>query len=479
MSSLEFFEAPVRQRAGLAQTDHRPWPLPEDSWTIAQSWEELLFAHWRVDAEALRELVPSELSLDEHDGSAWLGVVPFRIKGFRLRGTLPVPFVSSFPELNVRTCVSFEKKPGIWFFSLDTSSLFAVEAARVAYRLPYFHATAALERRGGWVEYSSSRRSGERPFVFEASYGPDGGEAFEPQAGTLEHFLTERYCLYARDERGLHRAEIHHPPWRLRPAEAEIGLNTMPPDGIELGGEPPFWHLAERQDVVIWPLRQAGRKGGRAAASTYGQRKQAQEERCVSDGSSPACLRQPSPLQRRALRATAGTETRTTASSARTTSSPTTTAPAGTRGRSTRRERIFKIKRNADGSYRLTRYDRGRFLTNEGPSPGACETRRPHGHTVMAGKHGRFHGFLRGRITGGTFDPNAVCPADCGFTDVWIATFFGPDATFSCFVDSRACAFDYEYSAAYQHLRLHHWSDKGTGAGTFLHERFHGDIATN
>ena len=268
MSSREFLEAPVRQRAGLAETDHRPWPLPEDSWKIAQSWEELLFAHWRVDAEALRQLVPPELGLDEHDGSAWLGITPFRIAGFRLRGTLPVPFVSSFPELNVRTYVTVEEKPGIWFFSLDTSSLLAVEAARVAYRLPYFHAAAALERKAGHVEYSSARRGGERPFAFEATYRP-GGEPFEPQAGTLEHFLTERYCLYARDERGLHRAEIHHPPWELRPADVEIRLNTMPPDGVELDRAEPLCHLPERQDVVIWPLEDAAaRKGGPGAGST-------------------------------------------------------------------------------------------------------------------------------------------------------------------------------------------------------------------
>ncbi|TML55054.1 MAG: DUF2071 domain-containing protein, partial [Actinobacteria bacterium] len=79
------------------------------------------------------------------------------------------------------------------------------------------------------------------------------GPLFEPKPGTLEHFLTERYCLYADDGRGLHRAEIHHPPWELRPAEIEIALNTMPPDGIELDGEP-ICHLAQRQDVVIWPL---------------------------------------------------------------------------------------------------------------------------------------------------------------------------------------------------------------------------------
>jgi uncharacterized protein YqjF (DUF2071 family) len=253
MSALDFLDAPVRQRAGLERTDHRPWPLRGDPWTIAQSWEELLFMHWRVDAEALRRLVPDELELEEHDGSAWLGITPFLISGFRLRGTLPVPVVSSFPELNVRTYVSAEGKSGIWFFSLDTPSRLAVEAARRTYRLPYFHSRGSLVRRGERVEFMSSRRDAARPFVLEAVYRPQGGPLLEPKPGSLEHFLTERYCLYARDARGLHRAEIHHPPWELRPAEVELSLNTMPPDGIELEGEP-LCHLAERQDVVIWPL---------------------------------------------------------------------------------------------------------------------------------------------------------------------------------------------------------------------------------
>jgi hypothetical protein len=143
-------------------------------------------------------------------------------------------------------------------------------------------------------------------------------------------------------------------------------------------------------------------------------------------------------------------------------------------------KRSFSIKKNLNGTYRLIRRDRGTFLTNGGQSPGACETKRPHGHNVLAGMKGRFHGFLRGTISGGTFDPKAVCPADCGFTDVWIATFFGPSATFSCFTDSKACAFDYEYTGnRHQHLRWKHWSDKGKGAGTFLKERFKGDIANS
>jgi len=136
-------------------------------------------------------------------------------------------------------------------------------------------------------------------------------------------------------------------------------------------------------------------------------------------------------------------------------------------------KRTFKVHRNGDGSYTLTRYDRGKFLTNAGQSPGACETKGKHGATVLAGIHGKFQGYIRGRVTGGTFDPKATCPADCGFTDVWIATFFGPSATFLCFTDSRACHFGFQYHG----LRFHHWYDVGKGAGTMLHERFHGDIA--
>jgi len=141
-------------------------------------------------------------------------------------------------------------------------------------------------------------------------------------------------------------------------------------------------------------------------------------------------------------------------------------------------KRTFSVHKNKDDTYTLLRRDRGTFTTNAGQSPGACETKGRHGHTVLAGVKGRFHGFLQGRVTGGTFNPNATCPADCGFTDVWIATFFGPSATFSCNTDSKACKFDFEYSALkHQSLQFRHWSDKGHGAGTFGTERFKGDIA--
>jgi uncharacterized protein YqjF (DUF2071 family) len=252
---LDLLNAPARQAATLGETAHRPWPPPERSWILGQTWDDLLFAHWRVPEEQLRAHVPEELALDTHEGEAWLGITPFRLTGLRGRGLLPLPVVSSFLELNVRTYVTCEDKPGIWFFSLDAESQLAVEAARRGYKLPYFRARMSAALREGWLDYSSARsdaKSARR--VFNARYRA-AGDVFNAEPGSLEWFLTERYCLYTVGERGrLCRAEIHHPPWPLQEAEAEIELNSMPPEGIELPDEEPLVHYSRRQDVVIWPL---------------------------------------------------------------------------------------------------------------------------------------------------------------------------------------------------------------------------------
>jgi uncharacterized protein YqjF (DUF2071 family) len=164
---------------------------------------------------------------------------------------LPLPYLSSFPELNVRTYVTLDGKAGIYFFSLDAASAVAVEAARRLYQLPYFRARMSADVRGDEVSYLS-RRSEDRLATFRATYRATGVPE-PPTPGSLEHFLTERYCLFTLHEGRPHWAEIHHPPWPLQTAEAEIAENTMPPDGIELRGEP-LLHYSERQDVVIWGL---------------------------------------------------------------------------------------------------------------------------------------------------------------------------------------------------------------------------------
>jgi uncharacterized protein len=252
MADLDFLQTPVRQASALQETEHRPWPLPERPWVMGQTWDDLLFVHYRVRAEQLRVHVPIGLEVDEHSGSGWLGVTPFAITGLRARGMLPLPFVSSFLELNVRTYVTREQKPGIWFFSLDASSELAAEAARRLYHLPYFHADISLRRRAGRIVYDCARNDGK---AFSATYASNGPVS-EAKPGSLEHFLIERYCLYAEREGRLHRAEIHHRPWPLQPADAQIDLNTMPPAGLAPGGEP-LLHYSARQDVVIWPLESA------------------------------------------------------------------------------------------------------------------------------------------------------------------------------------------------------------------------------
>jgi uncharacterized protein YqjF (DUF2071 family) len=252
---IELLETPARQAAVEKETQHRPWPLPGEPWVMAQTWDNLLFAHYRVPTEELRRLVPTELELDEHDGDAWLSVTPFVVMGLRLRGLVPLPGLSTFPELNVRTYVTAKDKPGIWFFSLDAASLLAVEGARRTYKLPYFHARMSAERRGETIHYVSQRLDGSDRRL-QGSYRPSGG-VFNAEPGSLEWFLTERYCLYTFDRGELRRAEIHHPPWPLQAAEAEIETNTMAPAGISLA-DPALCHFSERQDVLIWPLSAAG-----------------------------------------------------------------------------------------------------------------------------------------------------------------------------------------------------------------------------
>src|SRR5690349_2101314 len=193
------FRESARQSASLEQLAHRPWPLPEGRWLMGQTWHDLMFAHWRVPDSALRPLVPPELTVETYDGDAWLGLTPFRVDGVRLRGTLPVPGLSSFPELNVRTYVTDGEKPGIWFFSLDAGSAAAVAAARRFYRLPYFRARMSVRPRRDGIAYSSVRtEAGAFPRTLRATYRASG-PTFIAQPGSLEHFLTERYCLYTAD----------------------------------------------------------------------------------------------------------------------------------------------------------------------------------------------------------------------------------------------------------------------------------------
>ena len=236
----------------LLRTDHRPWPAPSASWSWRQSWCDLLFAHWPVPAALLRPLVPPELELQEFEGIAYLGVVPFRMEGVMRRPFPDLPGVSAFPELNVRTYVAHDGKPGVWFFSLDATLALAVWTGRCLFHLPYHRSQIAIDRPdAARLDYRLTRGAGGASFA--ASYGPTG-DPCEARPRTLQHFLTERYCLYAqRPDGALLRTDVQHAPWPLQPAELLLRRNTMGvPLGITLNGPPPLVHFARRVDVVVW-----------------------------------------------------------------------------------------------------------------------------------------------------------------------------------------------------------------------------------
>lgn len=240
-----------------AYTRHRTWQPPAAPWVMAQTWHNLLFAHYPIPLAHLRSLIPRELQIDTYQGQAWVGIVPFRMSGVRLRGFPAVPFTHSFPELNVRTYVKAEDKPGVWFFSLDAGNRLAVEIARRTFHLPYFNAAMSVVQRGENVQYAS-RRTDKRAAVgvFRAVYRPIS-EPFYALAGTLEHWLTERYALYCADAANtLYVGEIHHLPWALQHASAEIETNTVVESvGITLPARAPLLHYAARLDMIAWYLR--------------------------------------------------------------------------------------------------------------------------------------------------------------------------------------------------------------------------------
>lgn len=225
---------------------------------MRQWWGKLLFLHWPVEAALLRPLVPAPLEIDTFDGQAWIGLVPFTMWGIRPSFAPPVPGLSAFHELNVRTYVHLNGLPGVWFFSLDAASRLAVWGARKFFHLPYFNARMELAQTGDVISYDSTRtQSNAPPAEFHARWKI--GEELSPTTnGSLPFFLTERYCLYAERNGKLSRVRIFHRPWPLRDASLSALRSTM----LESHGLPepqgePLLHYAKSIKVDIWPPHKA------------------------------------------------------------------------------------------------------------------------------------------------------------------------------------------------------------------------------
>ena len=235
----------------LKETAHRPWPLPARDWQWRQSWLDLAFIHYRADSAQLRPLLPAGVRLQEFDGSAWVALVPFRMSGVMRRPFPDLPHFSAFPELNLRTYVEADGKPGVWFFSLDADSWPAVLGGRYFYGVPYFHARITQTLSNGWFEYTCHR--GDGTAVFRGRYRPVS-PPFHPRRGSFEHWAMERYCLYSQlARRGIIRIEVHHAPWALQEAKAEIYESSiMDAAGIAPLEHDPRCHFSPGMEVLAY-----------------------------------------------------------------------------------------------------------------------------------------------------------------------------------------------------------------------------------
>jgi len=267
-------EPPANEVPVLDSIGHRPYALPTGQWRMTQRWNDLLFAHWPIPLEQMQALVPAGLEVEAFDGAAWVGVVPFWMDRVRTRSVgenaHSVPSAGSFPELNLRTYVRSRATglQGVYFFSLDAASLLAVIGARTLFHLPYYW--AAMQRSTTYgnpdsfhyraestIRYESRRLLTMKDVRFAASYRGLGivADASPSLPDSLEYFLTERYCLFTGRGGKISVGHIHHLPWPLEPAEAEIRVNELPAaHGIALPDRPPVLHFARELEVYIWSL---------------------------------------------------------------------------------------------------------------------------------------------------------------------------------------------------------------------------------
>ena len=246
----------MTQEANIDRLSIRERP---DSLNLArQTWGKLLFMHWKIPLDTLRLHVPGQLEIDTHDGHAWIAVVPFTIWGMRASFLPPIPGLSEMHELNVRTYVHHRGTPGIYFFSLDANSAAAVLGARTFFLVPYYNAEITLKQDGDRINYHCERtQAGSPPATFDAAW-KIGKPLPESQPGSLEFFLTERYCFYTVSGETVYRCRVNHPPWPLQTASVSSYSSTM----IEAAGIPeptrkPLLHYAEELTVDVWPLEKA------------------------------------------------------------------------------------------------------------------------------------------------------------------------------------------------------------------------------
>lgn len=235
--------------------EHRPISAPDSPWVMQQVWKDLLFLHYKIPYDLLRNFVPPSLHLDQFEGECWISISPFKMRNVRLRYFPPIPSAYNFLELNLRTYVKYQGRPGIYFFSLDTSSTIAALAARIVF-LPYFRASMYMKYACGHFNFKSYRKSSNNSATFKVAYSPST-KKFIADKGTLNYWLVERYCMFQEIQgKRIISIDIHHLQWILHKANADVSENTLAESvGFTIPDQQPIIHFAKYQKVLVWAPR--------------------------------------------------------------------------------------------------------------------------------------------------------------------------------------------------------------------------------
>ncbi|WP_332649466.1 YqjF family protein [Lysinibacillus sp. 54212] len=228
--------------------------FPKFPWVLQQNWHNVLFVHYPVYSKSLQKFVPRSLELDTFNGMCWVSIVLFIVKKNRIRLLPLIPGTNQFIQMNVRTYVTLDGTPGVYFLSIDASNKVAVTLATTLFFLPNYDAVMNLQQEGSSIFFQSARK-GKVSLEMECCYKPIS-PVFYATKNSLEAWLIERYTLFSLNRNGQPvRGDIYHAPWQLQHVEATVYKNTMLTDlSIAAEYNEPIFHFSKMQQARICPL---------------------------------------------------------------------------------------------------------------------------------------------------------------------------------------------------------------------------------
>ncbi|MBM9548644.1 DUF2071 domain-containing protein [Leptospira sp. 201903074] len=228
----------------LSSTAHRPWPIPNQKWFWYQEWNDVIFLHYPIEEKIVRDLVPRSLELDSFDGSFWISVVAFSMNEIHTRHTFPLQYFSNFHEVNLRTYVKNNNKPGVFFLSIEAEKWIPTLIANLLSGLPYQH--SKITRASN--TYSLNGKRGKVEIKYNVTNPQNKPER-------IDLWLTERYCLYKGTKEDSIPLEIHHKPWELYGIDIRsLDIEYKQFDCIVDFQHPILCHYSPGVKVVAWNL---------------------------------------------------------------------------------------------------------------------------------------------------------------------------------------------------------------------------------